>query len=322
MNTITIKRDDSGQRLDKYLRKVLPNVPLSKIYKSIRTKRIKVNNKRTWADYSLQEKDQLKVYLPRGDIQETEKPDLSALKDTLFFKKNFHILYEDKEILALNKPPSLVVHPGSKVRAGQSLIDLVHSYLGAAEAATFQPSLVHRLDKQTSGVILVAKTAETLRYLTTLIREGKIKKEYTALVVGLLKNKSGVINQRLLRTRDAARGGKVRVADESAADARESTTKYKVVKEFTNCSVVSVLLETGRTHQIRVHMDSIGHPVVGDTDYGKDNINKYFQKNAGLKRQFLHAHTLIFKTRNGKSIKIMAPLPEDLESVLNFLGNN
>ncbi len=320
MKELTIKKDDSGQRIDRFLRKILPNVPLSHIYKCIRKKRIKVNGKRIWSDYIINENDNIKLYIPREEIVTTPEISVSHIKHTIFYKKNFNNIYEDDDILALNKPPFIVVHPGTKYATGQTLIDLARSYLGTSGAATFEPSLIHRLDKDTSGIILIAKNSATLRNLTKQLKNKQIKKTYTALVAGKIVPKKGTFNQKLLRTKDAQVGGKVKTAQTNNSQAKEAITHYTVIKEFKKYTLLSIILETGRTHQIRVHLASNNHPIIGDSVYGNFEINKKIEALSGLKRQFLHATSLTFFHPTFKrNVTIHSNLPKDLEDCLKIL---
>jgi len=178
---------------------------------------------------------------------------------------------------------------------------------------------VHRLDVETSGVILVAKTGRALRNLTAQIRERKVEKIYLTLAAGHMRRNAGEYNQRLIRVADSERGGKVRVAlDREQGD--QAITHYKVLEKLPGFTLLSVSIETGRTHQIRVHLASDNHPVAGDRDYGDENLNRLLEKKTGLRRQFLHAEQMRFQhPATGKAVLIKAPLPKDLEHCLKVL---
>jgi len=215
------------------------------------------------------------------------------------------IIYEDKDILAINKPTGLVVH------GENSLVDwLIKKYpeiKGVGEDPE-RPGIVHRLDKDTSGVLLIAKNQKSFEYLKEQFQNRKIKKKYIVLVCGKLKVESGVIDLPIGRSKTPLK----RLASEKArGKLREAITEYKVIKKFDNYTLVEAFPKTGRTHQIRVHFKAIGHPVAGDKLYGRQN---------NLNRQFLHANSLEFNLLNGARIKLEADLPEDLKNFLNMLN--
>lgn len=319
MQTIEISGNDAGQRLDRFLRKVLLNVPLSHIYRGLRTGKIKLNRKRAHAESILSENDRVDLYFVSGEIAEKGNLDTAALRETKFFEDNFHILFEDKDLLCLNKPAGIAVHPGTKRKQGQTLIDLVQSYAVSAKDTTFRPSLVHRLDVETSGVILVAKTGRALRNLTAQIRERKVDKIYVALVSGQMRRNEGEYSQSLIRVADSERGGKVRIALPTE-QGDQAITRYKVIEKLPEFTLLSVSIETGRTHQIRVHLASDSHPIAGDRDYGDDTLNRVLEKKTGLRRQFLHAEQMRFHHPvSGEEVLIRAPLPRDLEQCLTIL---
>jgi len=216
------------------------------------------------------------------------------------------IIYEDNDILAINKPAGLVVH------GENSLVDwIVNKYPGIKNVGEdlSRPGIVHRLDKDTSGVILVAKNQKSFEYLKEQFQNRKIKKTYLVLVDGIIKNNSGVINLAIGKSKSDFR--KKKAGGEATGKIREAVTEYKVLKRFKNYTFLEVYPKTGRTHQIRVHFKAIGHPVVGDKLYGK--------KEQILSRQFLHAKSLEFVNFDESKIKIEADLSDDLKNFLNML---
>jgi 23S rRNA pseudouridine1911/1915/1917 synthase len=214
------------------------------------------------------------------------------------------IIFEDENLLVLNKPAGLTVHEGNGAK-GPTLVDYLRSKLGAPANKLERAGLVHRLDKDTSGVILVAKTEAWFNYLKGLFKNHKIQKTYTALVHGTLTPDTGRIDIPIVR--DTLHRTKFRVAKTG----RQATTNYQVVKHLAEYTLVAAKPVTGRTHQIRVHLAAIGHPIVGDTIYGR--------KEDKIARQFLHAEKLEFVSPEGKALRFEAPLPEDLETFYSTL---
>lgn len=216
------------------------------------------------------------------------------------------IIYEDKDVLAINKPAGLLVH------GPNSLVDwLLKKYPEIKDVGedSIRPGIVHRLDKDTSGVLLVAKNQKAFEYLKEQFQNRKIKKTYLVLVDEIIKDNSGVINLPIAKSKKDFRkktaGGKM------VGISREAVTEYKVIKRFDKFTLLEVYPKTGRTHQIRVHFKAINHPVAGDKLYGRQN---------NLNRQFLHASSLEFKLPDGSVIKLEADLPEDLKNFLNMLN--
>ncbi|MBI2634702.1 RNA pseudouridine synthase [Candidatus Peregrinibacteria bacterium] len=215
------------------------------------------------------------------------------------------ILYEDKACFVVNKPAGLVVHPdaGGKY-AGKTLVDLMKDKIGDGR-------LVHRLDKDTSGVLIIAKNNESLENLRMQFKEHKVEKIYLALVKGILEHKEGIIDSPIARRLSDKRKMGV------SLDGRRAISHFRVLKEFGDVSLLQVRIETGRMHQIRVHFAAIKHPVVCDDVYGHRKFNAAFVKKYGLERQFLHAWKITFRSLDGgKIVKVEAGLPEGLEEVM------
>ncbi|MCX6731607.1 MAG: RluA family pseudouridine synthase [Candidatus Parcubacteria bacterium] len=229
--------------------------------------------------------------------------------------EDIKIIYEDEDILAVNKPAGLLVHSLNLKSQKSNLKSLVDWILkkypeikNVGEDAA-RPGIVHRLDRDTSGVLLVAKNQKSFEYLKKQFIDRKVKKNYLVLVNGNIKNNTGIIDLPIGRSRTPLK----RLASEKArGKLREAITEYKILKRFDKYTLVEVFPKTGRTHQIRVHFKAIGHPVVGDKLYGKPDEN--------LNRQFLHANSLEFNLQNGTRIKIEADLPDDLKNFLNMLN--
>ncbi|MEK7062320.1 MAG: RluA family pseudouridine synthase [Patescibacteria group bacterium] len=222
------------------------------------------------------------------------------------------VIYEDENILAVNKPAGLLVH-GVINNKEKTLVDwLLKKYpevKNVGDAPEIRPGIVHRLDKDTSGVILICRNQNFFKYAKNLFQEHKIKKKYLALTYGEIKPKSGIIEKPI-----AIKSNTIKRTVWEGKNEKTAITEYKVLKYFKNFSLVEVSPKTGRTHQIRVHLASIGHPIVGDSLYGpKENPLR-------LKRQFLHAESLEFSLENGQRIKIEAELPDDLRNVIEKLN--
>lgn len=307
MIQLKIGKDEAEQRIDKFLRKHLRKSSLAQIYKLLRTGKIKVNGKKTKPDCDVKLDDEIKIYLNDDEYKDliSEEPKKFRLS-----KINFKVLYEDEHILIVDKPSGIPMHEGSGIKS-HTLKDELLFYLKFEKKLSFKPSFVNRLDKGTSGIVIAGKTFEALRKLNEMIANGEIKKSYLALVKGRPKP-SGTISKKLLRTK-IHHEVKVLISESG----KEAITKYKVVKQMISSALVETEILTGRTHQIRVHMSSIGHPVIGDEVYGDEKINEEFKKKFDLRRQFLHSHKVSFKHPiTNKEIEVISELPKDLESVL------
>ncbi|MBI5414369.1 RluA family pseudouridine synthase [Candidatus Peregrinibacteria bacterium] len=323
---ITISGNDSEQRLDRYLRKKFPELPLSVIYKYLRQKKVKIirGEKKFHGkkEDMLQKGDEMHLYFDASQFGGTPKkdvPNFDFVVKSPFFKKNFRIQYEDEYLWIADKLPGIAVHPGTKTPSGKSLIDLFLAYQKSKNPNAIDPKLAHRLDKDTSGLIIIAKNDLVLRKLSALFRDGGVKKQYLALVQGKLPKKSGMIESNLLRT-EGSKHTKIQVS--SHIESKPSRTFYSV-REYSpklNASLVEVTLDTGRMHQIRVHFASEGHPLAGDDVYGERMWNRKMRDKFGLKRHFLHAYQIAFPHPiTHKKIEISSPLPEDLSRILkNF----
>ena len=215
-------------------------------------------------------------------------------------KNPFGILYEDEDIVVVNKSAGIALHEGSNIARKHTLISYLESYY---QPQRIQPFLVHRLDKDTSGCLLVAKNKEIVRYLETYFREGKIGKKYVALIKGVPKQRKGLIQKKL-----PGRKGSLVTAQ----------TFYKILKVYHSArvSLIQVKITTGRKHQIRLHFAHIGHPVIMDQIHGDFKLNKVFRKQYRLKHHFLHAEELSF-IWNERTKKIKAPLPPELDNILS-----
>jgi len=286
---LIVDRENQYRRLDKFLRNQLTNVPLSEIYKFIRTGKVLVNDRPVKkASYEIDPGDKIDLLVDLS-LYKKKRKELSAVPLKL------DILYEDDNLLVLNKKPGISLHPSERTKG----TTLIQGLLFYGDRHGFQPYLVHRLDRDTSGILVVAKNLRVCRILSRMFKERFVEKEYIALVSGSLQG-HGVINTPL--------------------DGLESLTEYTVIENFQDSTLVSVLLHTGRTHQIRRHFSSIGKPVIGDMLYGDKTINKLYRERFGLRRQFLHCIRISFADPSQpRRLQIKAPLSEDLEEVLRGL---
>lgn len=289
MKSITISENDAGQRLDKFLTKAFPNMPKSMMYKAIRTKNIKLNRKRCEISTRLRKGDQLDIYL-NDDVFTPASP--SERFPFLKASRALDVVYEDSQILIANKKPGLIVHSDDK-SFGDTLIDRIQRHLYESgeydpdEEQSFAPALVNRIDRNTGGLVLAAKTAEALRLLNEKMKEREIEKYYLCLIHGTLAKKEGILEGYLEKDEDK---NKVFVHSSPIPGGRTIRTKYRVLQEKNGFSLVEVELLTGRTHQIRAHFASIGHPLVGDGKYGTNTLNK----NTGYKFQALYSYKVVF----------------------------
>lgn len=307
----TISDDEAGQRLDKLARRLLPEVPLSGVFKLIRTRRIRVNGKRAAVDYLLQPGDvvQFRVVQPGPEALRKPRPPPARLPEV-------PILYEDDAILAVDKPGGLAVHPGSGIK-GATLVDWARQYLQVdPEQKDFKPSPAHRLDRETSGVILIAKKRKAMVGLTEIFTAGTADKTYLTLVKGRMPRPVGTIDLPLAEHQQTARS-----RQERGVNMQPAVTHYRVLATGAGVSLLECTIETGRTHQIRRHLAAIGHPVAGDARYGDFPFNREIAKSWGLKRQFLHARRLeIQHPISGQRMVFEAPLPDELVEVLRAAG--
>ena len=298
---VEITSEHSDQRIDNYLFTLLKGVPKSRIYRIIRKGEIRINGSRIKPDYKLNEGD--KIRIPPVRIAEREAFILPSKKLQYSLEKN--ILYEDDALLVLNKPSGLAVHGGSGIKLG--LIEA----LRLIRPKTDYFELVHRIDRETSGCLIVAKKRSSLRYLQEQMRSKRISKVYRALATGKWPRGMRRIDLPLMAFEQKTGEKIVRVNPKG----KKSVTIFSVMKRYRNFTLLEALLETGRTHQIRVHAQHIGCPLAGDNKYGLDDINKDIRK-SGLKRMFLHALKIGFSLPCGKNIFIEAPMPSDLSEHL------
>lgn len=287
MLELTVKANDSGQRLDKFMKKAFPLLPDSILYKAIRTKDIKINGKRTDAAYKLCEGDNLYIYI-HDKFLTVPKEDNAYL----YAKSEIDVVYEDENIILVNKPAGLVVHNDDN-GSTDTLIARIQAYLynkkefDPEKEMSFSPALCNRIDRNTSGIVIAAKNAEALRVMNEKIRDRTIEKKYLLIVHGRLAQKSGTLKNYL---RKVSSENRVYVDKEKNANNLTAITKYKVLDETGDLSLIEAEIVTGRTHQIRAQFAHIGHSLLGDTKYGTAKMNAKYN----AKHQALTAYKLTF----------------------------
>ncbi|MDD3592980.1 MAG: RluA family pseudouridine synthase [Sulfurovum sp.] len=296
----TITENESGQRIDNFLLRQLKGIPKTRIYRILRKGEVRVNKKRTKPEHKLQPGDIVRI---PPVVMEEKKP-LSKAPDHLLRLVKEATLFEDETLIVLNKPGGLAVHGGSHAELGViEILRQLRSELDYLE-------LVHRLDRETSGLLLIAKSRKMLQALHTLLREAhRIEKHYTALVSGEWQGGTEKMTHTLERQQN--RNQKVQVSREGKA----STSIFTPIRHYKGATLMDVQILTGRMHQIRTQLAHLEHPIIGDTMYGDKKLNSYFGKHFGSKRLFLHASSLSFEI-DGKTYHFEAPLPDELQKVL------
>jgi len=310
-----VSNDAAGQRLDKFLRRALKEVPLSHIYKLLRTRKVRVNGARGQPEQILAEGDAVVVRADESKL--FAKP--AAGRKMEVESVSFRVLHEDEHLLVVDKPASLAAHPGTGI-AGPTLVDEARAYLRVPAdlpPSEFRPSPAHRLDRETSGIVLVAKTRRCMASLTALFTKGEdVHKTYLALARSKMPRPEGLIDLPLSEHEQTARSKAQRGVNLQAA-----ATRYRVVSSMREASLLLLKIETGRTHQIRRHLQAVGHPVAGDPRYGDFAFNRLARSRWGLRRMFLHAWKLqLPHPLTAQELSIEAPLPPELLAVLGRMN--
>ena len=303
--SVVIDNEHAGRRIDNFLLAFLKPIPKSRIYQMLRRGEVRVNKGRIRPDYRLLPGDVIRI--PPVFEQPAGIPDKPPARLVEMIKTC--IMYEDKRLIVINKPAGLVVHAGTGSAFG--VIELLRELYRQKQDL----HLIHRLDKETSGCLLIAKNMMILRQVNQALKSGDVHKEYQALLQGRLHEKKITVNTPLQRHRNDYGEGQVRVDGAG----KTAISKFVTVKLYRDATHVKVRIATGRTHQIRVHAGSIGHPLAGDKKYGDREFNKKM-RSLGLKRMFLHANKLsVPELRNTGEHQFAAPLPADLDTVLSHI---
>ncbi|CAV18069.1 MULTISPECIES: 23S rRNA pseudouridine(955/2504/2580) synthase RluC [Vibrio] len=301
---VDIDEDMAGQRIDNFLRNQLKNIPKSMIYRIVRKGEVRVNKKRIKAEYKLKAGDLVRI--PPVTIEEKTEENVPSTKLNKVSELEQCIIYEDDHMLILNKPSGTAVHGGSGLKFGA-----IEALRALRPDARFL-ELVHRIDRDTSGILLVAKKRSALRHLQAQFREKTVQKYYFALVMGEWKNSCKVVNAPLLKNEV---NSIVRVNPNGKA----SETRFKVLEKFQEATLIQASPITGRTHQIRVHAQYTGHPIAWDDRYGDRRFDAYTGK-VGLNRLFLHAANIKFiHPGSEEKMDISAPMERRLEKALTGL---
>ena len=314
MKEIVINENEAGQRLDKFLGKLLKEAPASFYYKMLRKKNIVLNGKKATGNEKLTAGDSVKLFLSDETFekfagkQQTKDPVVSVPHISL------EIVYENHDVLAINKPAGMLSQKAKKedIAANEYILQyLLESGTITRESLhTFKPSVCNRLDRNTSGILVAGKTLNGLQQMSKAFRERSMEKYYLAIVAGHISKprriegylkKDGQTNQ-------------VRIFSKPSKDAKPIITEYRPLKLLGQVTLLEVHLITGRSHQIRAHLASIGHPVIGDTKYGNPRLNREFLKNAGVTHQLLHAYRLFL----ADGTKIQADAPKEFERALEY----
>lgn len=332
MQIIKIKENDANQRLDKFLKKFFINATRALIYKFNRKWKIKI--KQIWEDgfkkrdneFKLSIWDDIKFFLSDKDIKElSEKKECVNvyLKDLNKFNKK-DIVFEDSDLFIINKNSWINVHPGDFKSKEISLIQQIQDYFWEKlNSLTFKPSLIHRIDRDTSWILMIAKKKDILvKLVEDLKNHKKIKKTYLAICFWKLPQNSGIITKKLLRIENAQNRNKVEVNEKG----QTAISNYKLIKEYSvetkkwkqNISIIEVQIETGRMHQIRVHLASLKCPIIWDKAYWNKSLNHYFEREFQIKRQMLHAYRIdFFHYWIKKNMNLEAILKQDMVQFLN-----
>ena len=332
MKHFTITENDANQRLDKFLKKLFPRATRWLLFKFNRKDKIKV--KFDWSEwkfkkrdneYKLQVWDEIKIHLSDDDFDELSKKEeeVKKLSNWDKFDKN-DIVFEDNDLLVINKNPWINVHPGDHKTKESNVIAQIQDYLwDKLNSLTFKPSLIHRIDRDTSWILMIGKTKNMLTKLVADIKDHeKVKKTYYAVVLGKLSRKKWTIKKNLLRIENAQNENKVQVSE----DGQTAVTHYKTIREHIMhlkewvqiLTEVEIQIETGRMHQIRVHMASLWNPILWDKTYWNKKLNSFFERNYGLTRQALHAWKIeFFHYGRDKAMTLESRIKEDLVKFIN-----
>lgn len=303
---LTISDDEAGQRIDNYLLSKLKGVPKSLIYRIVRKGEVRINKGRIKPEYKLQAGDILRI--PPVRISEKEQPQISNKLNKVNQLEN-QIIFEDDYLLAINKPSGIAVHGGSGLSFG-----VIEALRALRPEARFL-ELVHRLDRDTSGILLIAKKRSVLRHLHEQLRIKTIQKDYLALVRGQWQSHCKVVQAPLLKNELSSGERIVRVSEQG----KPSETRFSIEERYIAATLIKASPITGRTHQIRVHTQYAGHPIALDDKYGNAEFDRQMRE-LGLDRLFLHAFSLCFEhPKTGETLRLNAPLDGKMKNILQKL---
>lgn len=315
MKQIVVSENQAGQRLDKLLLKILNNAPKSFIYKMLRKKNIVLNGKKATGSEILNINDEIKLYLSDETIDKFTKK-----LDTALNECDLDIIYEDKNILILNKPIGVLSQKAKE--NDYSMVEYVIAYMlstkqiSKEQLMSFKPGICNRLDRNTSGLLVAGKTLIGLQEMARIFRERTIDKYYLCIVKGQIKSSSRITGY---LAKDQS-NNMVTISEKVTDDADYICTEYQPISSTNDFTLLKVKLITGKTHQIRAHLASIGHPIIGDSKYGDMKINNYFRSKYGLQNQLLHSYCLVFPKLLGplsnlSEQEFVAPVPKIFKKI-------
>lgn len=322
MQEFDIGENEAGQRFDKYLKKLLSSAPGSFIYKMLRKKNIVLNDKKADGTEKLKRGDCIKLYLSEETFQK-----FSAQSESEDFRKSlprvcleslpFQILYETEDILMINKPAGMLSQKAKPedISANEYILSylLVSHALTGEEFATFRPSVCNRLDRNTSGILIAGKTLRGLQEMSESLKQRSVQKFYRCIVSGSLKDSQHLKGW----LHKDARANRVFVSESrQSPEDKRIETEYVPIRVFADATLLEVHLITGRSHQIRAHLASVGHPVIGDFKYGDGKVNLRFAEACEIHSQLLHA----YRIRLADETEVTAPMPEDFLRTLHYLN--
>lgn len=306
MIAINISSNEAGQRFDKYLKKLLKNAPDSFIYKMLRKKNIVLNGKKADGKEKLCQNDEVKLFLADDTFRRFSQSPLATSTDADCYKQacrklhDLEIIYEDKHILVVNKPAGVLSQKAKPddISVNEWLIGylLSNKSITPDTLSTFKPSVCNRLDRNTSGMVICGKTLAGSQYLSKIIKDKSLQKYYYCLVSGAVaidERITGYLHKDTSQNRVTIYRNDKDMPDSKANDVELIDTYFRSIRTINNITLLEVQLFTGKTHQIRAHLSSIGHPIIGDTKYGEPTINHMYSK-MGVRHQLLHAHKLVF----------------------------
>lgn len=316
MREFIINENEAGQRFDKYLKKLLREAPNSFLYKMLRKKNITLNEKKAEGKEILKAEDKVKLFLSDETFEKFCGAEKVSMSTEAYPSYPLDIVYEDADSLLINKPAGMLSQKAKPqdISANEYIIGylLKTGAITSESMRTFHPSVCNRLDRNTSGLLIAGKSLRGLQYWSEALKSRSLEKYYLALVEGSV-SQDAHLKGYLLKDHDS---NQVKILEVPCQDTSYIETSYEVQENYGSATLLKVHLMTGRTHQIRAHLASVGHPIIGDSKYGSMQTNEHWRKEAGVKRQMLHAYELITEEKQCYQAK----LPKDMERAIKFAG--